>query len=80
MAAAARALPQLQEPISPRYPLVEALTGLLCALVVVVKGPDAEAILWIVLVLLLVPVTLIDLDHRIIPNKISYPGSSSGWR
>src|SRR5215207_1412862 len=26
--------------ISPRYPIVEALTGLLCALVVVAKGAD----------------------------------------
>jgi len=42
--------------------------------VVVVKGPDEDAILGIVLVLLLVPVTLIDLDHHLIPNKITYPG------
>ena len=63
-----------KEPISPRYPIVEAGTGLLCALVVVAKGPDSESIIGIVLVLLLVPITLIDLDHRIIPNKITYPG------
>ncbi len=63
-----------KEPISPRYPIVEAGTALLCALVVVVKGPDEDAILGIVLVLLLVPVTLIDLDHHTIPNKITYPG------
>jgi leader peptidase (prepilin peptidase)/N-methyltransferase len=64
-----------KEPISARYPLVEAGTGLLCALVVVAKGADEDAILGIVLVLLLVPVTLIDLDHRLIPNKITYPGA-----
>src|SRR5215207_8520122 len=63
-----------KQPISPRYPIVEAGTGLLCALVVVVKGPEAEAIIGIVLVLLLVPVTLIDLDTHTIPNKITYPG------
>ena len=63
-----------REPISVRYPLVEAGTALLCALVVVVKGADEEAIIGIVLVLLLVPVTLIDLDHHLIPNKITYPG------
>ena len=28
--------------------------------------------------LLLVPVTLIDLDHRIIPNKLTYPGAVLG--
>jgi leader peptidase (prepilin peptidase)/N-methyltransferase len=65
---------QCKEPISPRYPLVEAGTALLCALVVVVKGADEEAIIGIVLVLLLVPITLIDLDHHLIPNKITYPG------
>ena len=63
-----------KEPISPRYPIVEAGTALLCALVVVVKGPDEDAIIGIVLVLLLVPVTLIDLDTHTIPNKITYPG------
>src|SRR4051794_8136161 len=63
-----------KEPISARYPLVEAGTALLCALVVVVKGADEEAIIGIVLVHLLVPITLIDLDHHLIPNKITYPG------
>jgi leader peptidase (prepilin peptidase)/N-methyltransferase len=53
---------------------VEAGTALLCALVVLVKGPDEDAIIGIVLVLILVPVTLIDLDHHLIPNKITYPG------
>ena len=63
-----------KEPISWRYPLVEAGTGLLCAFVVVAKGWDQDAILGIVLVLLLVPITLIDFDTQIIPNKITYPG------
>ena len=61
-------------PISARYPIVEAGTGLLCALVVIVKGAEAEAIIGIVLVFILVPVTLIDLDTTTIPNKITYPG------
>lgn len=64
--------------ISWRYPLVEAGTGLLCALVVVAKGADEDAILGLVLVLLLVPITLIDLDHQIIPNRITYPGVVGG--
>jgi len=67
-----------REPISVRYPIVEAGTALLCALVVVVKGADEDAIIGIVLVLLLVPVTLIDLDHHLIPNKITYPGAVLG--
>lgn len=63
------------EPISVRYPLVEALTGVLCALVVVAKGADEDAWLGIALVLTLVPITFIDLDHRIIPNRIVGPSA-----
>jgi leader peptidase (prepilin peptidase) / N-methyltransferase len=61
--------------ISARYPLVEAGTAALCALLVVAKGADQDALLGLVLVLLLVPVTLIDLDHRIIPNKLMLIGA-----
>ncbi len=64
-----------REPISARYPLVEAATGALCALVVLAKGPDEDALLGLALVLLLVPVTLIDLDHRIIPNRLMLIGA-----
>src|SRR5688500_3415029 len=62
-------------PISPRYPLVEALTAALCAAVVAVKGPDEDALLGLALVLTLVPVTFIDLEHRLIPNKILLPSA-----
>jgi leader peptidase (prepilin peptidase) / N-methyltransferase len=58
-----------------RYPLVEAVTGLLCALVVLDKGLDEDALLGLALVLLLIPVTLIDLDHRIIPNRLMLIGA-----
>jgi leader peptidase (prepilin peptidase)/N-methyltransferase len=51
------------------------VTGLLCALVVLEYGLDEDAILGVVLVLLLVPITLIDLDHRIIPNKLTLLGA-----
>jgi len=61
--------------ISPRYPLVEAATALLCGLVVLAKGFDEDAVIPLVLVLLMVPVTLIDLDHRIIPNKLMLLGA-----
>jgi leader peptidase (prepilin peptidase) / N-methyltransferase len=62
-------------PISARYPLVEAVTGLLCGLVVLDQGMDESALLGLALVLLLVPITLIDLDHRIIPNKLTLLGA-----
>jgi leader peptidase (prepilin peptidase)/N-methyltransferase len=63
------------EPISWRYPLVEAVTGLLCAGVVVRFGADEDIWLGIAFVLLLVPVTLIDLDFRIIPNVLMAIGA-----
>jgi leader peptidase (prepilin peptidase)/N-methyltransferase len=63
------------EPISPRYPLVEALTAALCAAVVLAKGADEDALLGIAFVLVLVPVTFIDIDHRIIPNRITLIGA-----
>jgi leader peptidase (prepilin peptidase)/N-methyltransferase len=61
--------------ISVRYPLVEAGTGLLCALVVIVNGADQDALLGLAMVLLLVPVALIDLDTQIIPNKLMLIGA-----
>jgi leader peptidase (prepilin peptidase)/N-methyltransferase len=61
--------------ISPRYPLVEAATAALAAAVVLRKGADRDAWLGLAFVLVLVPSALIDLEHRIIPNKIMLPGA-----
>jgi leader peptidase (prepilin peptidase) / N-methyltransferase len=59
-----------------RYPAVEAGTALLCGLVALARwGDGVEVWLGLVLVLLLVPITLIDLEHRIIPNRIVAVGS-----
>jgi leader peptidase (prepilin peptidase)/N-methyltransferase len=63
------------EKISPRYPLVEALTAVLFALVVIRFGADQDVWLPLVFVLVLIPVTFIDLDLRVIPNKITGPAA-----
>jgi len=63
-------------PISPRYPLVEALTAALCVGVVLVYHSAAEIALGIALTLLVVPIALIDLEHRIIPNKLTGLGAA----
>jgi len=47
----------------------------LCALVVVAKGADEDALLGIAFVLVLVPITLIDLDVRLIPNSLTIAGA-----
>jgi leader peptidase (prepilin peptidase)/N-methyltransferase len=63
------------EAISARYPVVEALTAVLAVAVVLVKHPAHDLVLGLVLVGILVPVALIDLEHRIIPNKITLPAA-----
>jgi leader peptidase (prepilin peptidase) / N-methyltransferase len=63
-------------PISPRYPLVELTTGVLWALVMWARWDDAPAIaLGIVLVTILIPIAIIDYEHRIIPNRITGPAA-----
>jgi leader peptidase (prepilin peptidase) / N-methyltransferase len=58
-------------PISVRYPLVEALTAALCAGAVLTHSSAAGIALSVALILLIVPAALIDLEHRIIPNRIT---------
>jgi leader peptidase (prepilin peptidase)/N-methyltransferase len=61
--------------ISPRYPLVEAATALLCAGAVIAHSGAAAIALSVTLVLILVPAALIDLEHRIIPNRLTATGA-----
>jgi leader peptidase (prepilin peptidase) / N-methyltransferase len=61
--------------IAWRYPLVELATALLLALTVVVVGTNQDVWLDLAFVLLLVPVTVIDIDFRIIPNKLMIAGT-----
>jgi leader peptidase (prepilin peptidase)/N-methyltransferase len=61
--------------ISPRYPIIEALTGALAVGVVLTQHSASAIALGLVLVVVLVPVALIDLEHRIIPNKITLPAA-----
>jgi leader peptidase (prepilin peptidase) / N-methyltransferase len=63
-------------PISPRYPLVEATTGVLYALVMYARWDDPSGIaLGIILVTILIPIAIIDFEHRIIPNRITGPAA-----
>jgi leader peptidase (prepilin peptidase)/N-methyltransferase len=62
--------------ISGRYPLVEAGTAALAAVTVAVHGGDATRLaMGLVLLAFLVPMALIDLEHRIIPNKLTGPAA-----
>lgn len=64
-------------PISPRYPLIEALTAALCIGAVLVHHSAAEIALSVALILIVVPAALIDLEYRIIPNKLTALGAVS---
>jgi len=61
--------------IAWRYPLVELATAVLMALTVLVVGANEDVWLGLAFVLVLVPVTVIDLDFRIIPNKLMIAGT-----
>ncbi len=60
-------------PISPRYPLVEAATAALAAVVAWRFGFGWEALMGIVLTLFLIPITMIDFDHQLIPDSVVLP-------
>ena len=59
--------------ISVRYPIVEALTALLAALCAWHFGFGWEALMAIALTCALVAISLIDIDHQIIPDSIILP-------
>lgn len=59
--------------ISARYPAVELLTAAGFAAVVAVRGFDDGLWLELPLVAFLIALAGIDLDHKLLPNKIVYP-------
>ena len=61
--------------ISPRYPIVEIGSAALAVAVVVTVHSARGLTLGLTLVAVLVPIALIDLDHRIIPNRITLPAA-----
>ncbi|MBS0014609.1 MAG: prepilin peptidase [Desulfobacterales bacterium] len=65
--------------ISIRYPIVELAAGVMAVLVVVQYGPVLSALIYFLLICALITISLIDLDHRIIPDIISLPGIAAGF-
>lgn len=60
-------------PISARYPLLELGTAILVSAAAVVAPDVWTAILLGALVAMLPAIAVIDLEHRIIPNRLMYP-------
>lgn len=59
--------------ISPRYPIIEAVTALFSVVTVFVMGPT-EAALWaLLLVWALIALTVIDFDTQLLPDSITLP-------
>ena len=59
--------------ISPRYPLVEALTAALSAVVAWHFGPGWVCVFALVVTWSLLTLTAIDLDHKLLPDIITLP-------
>src|ERR1043166_6627293 len=62
-----------QATISPRYPLVELLTGALPAAAVLRFGPTLVAVAACVLLWSLVALTFIDFDTQLLPDNVTLP-------
>ncbi len=61
-------------PISIRYPLIELLTGTLALGLFLKYGASLDAVIYFAFACVLIVITFIDIDHRIIPDRISLPG------
>jgi leader peptidase (prepilin peptidase)/N-methyltransferase len=59
--------------ISPRYPIVELITAVCFGAVVAARGFDDDLWLELPFVACLIALAGIDLDHKLLPNKIVYP-------
>ena len=64
--------------ISVRYPAVELLTGAMACGIVLKHGPTIPALIYFLFIAALIVVAIIDLDHRIIPDRISLTGIAAG--
>ena len=64
--------------ISPRYPAIELLTALAFGAIVLLNGVDKDLIWELPFAAMLIAVAGIDLEHRIIPNKVLLPSAVFG--
>nr|WP_232522432.1 A24 family peptidase [Marinimicrobium alkaliphilum] len=59
--------------ISPRYPIIEAVTGLLSVVVIAYFGATLAGLLALVLTWSLIALTMIDADTQFLPDSITLP-------
>ena len=65
-------------PISKRYPAVEAINGLAWLGLAILLGPTPQAVVSMALVSALLVLSLIDLEHFVLPDAITRPGIALG--
>lgn len=64
--------------ISPRYPLVEAANGLMYLALAATMGPTPRTLVTMAFVTALLVLSLIDLEHHLLPDAITLPGIGVG--
>lgn len=64
--------------ISLRYPLVELLTGVLFALTTARAERGTDLVAYLPLVWVLVVLSFIDIEHKLLPNRIVLPATVAG--
>ena len=65
-----------QAPISLRYPIVELLGGAMGVACLLRFGPGGPALVAFALMAVLLAVSCIDIDHRIIPDRVILPATA----
>ena len=66
------------EPISPMYPLIELVTGLLFVAAYLDFGITQATVKWIFFTCLVIVLTVTDLRVRMLPDVINWPGFAAG--
>lgn len=66
------------EPISLRYPVVEALTGLVFAVIGARYGLHLACLKWCVFEAILIALAFVDLEERILPDELTIGGTVVG--
>jgi leader peptidase (prepilin peptidase) / N-methyltransferase len=64
--------------IPARYPAIELLTAVAFALTVAARGADADLLLELPFVAMLIAIAGIDLEHHIVPNRLVLPAAVWG--
>lgn len=65
--------------VSPRYPATEVATAALFAGAAAKFGASLEGAVFAAFFWVLVVLTAIDLEHKLLPNRVVYPAFVAGW-